>query len=224
VAKQQNKKHKNINMKVVAFNGSPHSKGNTFQAIQLVTNELEKEGIETEIITVGNKKISGCLACNNCIKTKDEKCVIRDDNVNDWIQKMKDADAIILGSPVHYAAMAGNMKSFLDRAFYVAGANNNLFRHKVGSSVVAVRRSGGLPTFNELNNFLNYSEMIIPTSNYWNVIHGTKPGEILQDEEGVQIMRVLGKNMAYLLKLIENGKDKVMAPEIEKKKYTNFIR
>lgn len=211
-------------MKVVAFNGSPHQKGNTFQAIKLVTDELEKEGIETEIVTVGNKKISGCLACNNCFKTRDEKCVIRDDSVNEWIQKIKYADGIILGSPVHYASMSGNMKSFLDRAFYVAGMNNSLYRHKVGASVVAVRRSGGLPTFNELNNFINYSEMMIPTSNYWNVIHGTKPGEILQDEEGVQIMRVLGKNMSYLLKLIENGKDVIEVPEKEKKRYTSFIR
>lgn len=211
-------------MKVIAFNGSPHPKGNTYQAIKIVTDELEKEGIETEIVTVGNKKISGCLACNNCIKTKDEKCVIRDDDVNDWIQKMKEADGIILASPVHYASMAGNMKSFLDRAFYVAGANKNLFRYKVGASVVAVRRSGGLPTFNELNNFLNYSEMMIPTSNYWNVIHGTKPGEVLQDEEGIQIMRILGKNMAYLLKLIENGKGVIEAPEMEKKIYTSFVR
>jgi multimeric flavodoxin WrbA len=211
-------------MKVIAFNGSPHPKGNTYHALKTLTDELEKEGIETEIITVGNKKISGCLACNNCIKTRDEKCIIDDDKVNDWIQKMKEADGIILASPVHYASIAGNMKSFLDRAFYVAGANKNLFRHKVGASVVAVRRSGGLPTFNELNNFLNYSEMMIPTSNYWNVIHGTKPGEVLQDEEGVQIMRVLGKNMAYLLKLIENGKGVIEAPAMEKKIYTNFVR
>ncbi len=211
-------------MKIVAFNGSPHSKGNTYQAIQLVTNELEKEGIKTEIITVGNKKISGCLACNNCIKTKDEKCVIRDDNVNDWIQKMKEADGIILGSPVHYASIAGNMKSFLDRAFYVAGMNKSLFRHKVGASIVAVRRTGGMPAFNELNNFLSYSEMLIPTANYWNVIHGTTPGEVLEDAEGVQTLQILGENMAYLLKLVENGKDKITPPELVRKKVTNFIR
>ncbi len=186
-------------MKVIAFNGSPHQKGNTFQAIKIVTDELEKGSVETEIVTVGNKKNSGCLACNHCLKTRDEKCIIRDDSVNDWIQKMKLSDGIILGSPVHYASMSGNMKSFLDRAFYVAGMNGNLFRHKVGASLVAVRRSGDLPTFNEMNNFLNYSEMMIPTSNCWNIIHGTKPGEILQDEEGVQIMRVLGKNMAICL-------------------------
>jgi multimeric flavodoxin WrbA len=211
-------------MKVVVFNGSPKPKGNTYHAIKLVTDELEKNGIETEIVTVGNKMISGCIACNQCVKNKDEKCSIKNDGVNEWIQKMKEADGIILASPVHYASVAGNMKSFLDRAFYVAGANVSLFRHKVGASLVAVRRSGGLPAFNELNNFLNYSEMMIPTSNYWNVIYGTKPGEVLQDEEGVQIMKVLGQNMAYLLKLIEFGKGSVKAPEMEKKVYTNFIR
>lgn len=211
-------------MKVIAINGSPKPKGNTYHSIKLVTDELEKHGIETEIVTVGNKAISGCIACNQCIKNKDEKCSIKNDGVNDWIQKMKEADGIILSSPVHYASVAGNMKSFLDRAFYVAGVNGALFRHKVGASLVAVRRSGGLPAFNELNNFLNYSEMFIPTANYWNVIHGTKPGEVMEDAEGVQIMQTLGKNMAYLLKVINAGKQSIEAPELEKKVYTNFIR
>lgn len=211
-------------MKVIAINGSPKPKGNTYHAIKLVTEILEENGIETEIVTIGNKMISGCIACNQCIKSKDEQCAIKNDPVNDTIQKMKDADGIILASPVHYAGVGGNMKSFLDRVFYVAGVNGSLFRHKVGASIAAVRRSGGLPTFNELNNFLNYSEMFIPTSNYWNVIHGTKPGEVLEDAEGVQIMKTLGKNMAYLLKLVETGKGKVEQPEMDKKIYTNFIR
>ena len=137
---------------------------------------------------------------------------------------MKNADGMLFGSPVHYAALSANIKAFLDRAFYVSGSNGNLFRHKVGASISAVRRSGGLPTFNEMNNFLNYAEMFIPTSNYWNVIHGAAPGEVHQDKEGVQIMRVLGKNMAYLLKLIDAGKASVEAPEQEAKIYTNFVR
>jgi len=211
-------------MKVVAFNGSPKKEGNTYHALQLVCEQLEANGIETEIVQVGNKGVKGCTACGHCGKTRDEKCVIKNDDVNLWIQKMKEADGILLGSPVHYASLGANMKSFLDRAFYVSGMNGTMFRHKVGASVVAVRRSGGLPTFNELNNYLNYSEMMIPTSNYWNVIHGTTPGEVLQDKEGVQIMQVLGKNMAYLMKLIENGKDKVETPVQEKKIYTNFVR
>lgn len=211
-------------MKVVAFNGSPNKEGNTYHAIKIVVDELEKEGIETEIIHVGNKSIRGCTACNQCVKNRNEKCALPEDGVNEWIQKMKGAEGIILGSPVHYSAIGGTMKSFLDRAFYVAGMNGGLLRHKIGASVVAVRRSGGLPTFDQLNNYINYSEMLMPTSNYWNVIYGTKPGEALQDGEGVQIMRILGKNMAWLLKLVENGKGSVEAPVRERKAFMNFIR
>lgn len=211
-------------MKMVAFNGSPNKEGNTYHAIQLVAAELEKEGIETEIVHVGNKTIRGCVACGQCFRNQNEQCALKDDEVNEWVQKMKNADAIILGSPVHYSAVGGTMKSFLDRAFFVAGVNGSLLRHKVGASVVAVRRSGGLPTFDQLNNFLNYSEMLIATSNYWNVIHGRTPGEALKDEEGVQIMRVLGKNMAWLMKLVQNGKGVVPEPEREAKVMMNFIR
>ncbi len=210
-------------MKVVAFNGSPKKEGNTFYGIKIVAEELEKEGIEVEIIHVGNKTIRGCLACNGCARNQDEKCVIKDE-VNGWIQKMKEADGIILGSPVHYAAIAGTMKAFLDRAFYVTGANKSMLRHKVGASVVAVRRSGGIPTFEQLNNYINYSEMLMPTSNYWNVIHGTAPGEAEGDGEGRQIMEILGKNMAWLMKLVEFGKGKIEEPKKEDKIFTNFIR
>lgn len=211
-------------MKVVAFNGSPKKEGNTALALKLVTDELEKEGIETEIVHVGNKVVRGCIACGRCREYKNEQCVLIDDEVNEWIQLMKQADGLLLGSPVHFAAIGGALKSFLDRAFYVSGANGSLMRHKVGASVVAVRRSGGLPTFNQLNNFMCYAEMLIPTSNYWNVIHGTSPGEATQDEEGVQIMRVLGKNMAWLLKLVENGKGTITPPEQEVKSYMHFVR
>ena len=128
---------------------------------------------------------------------------------------MKAADGIILGSPVHYAAIGGTMKSFLVRAFYVAGVNGSMLRHKVGVAVVADRRSGGVSAFSQLNNFLSYSEMLIPTSNYWNVIFGTRPGEAVQDAEGTQIMRTLGQNMAWLMKLVEYGKDAIPAPAME---------
>ncbi|WP_225071355.1 flavodoxin family protein [Desulfuromonas sp. CSMB_57] len=211
-------------MKVAAFNGSPNKEGNTYYAITIVAKELETEGIETEIFHVGDKTIRGCIACAQCIKNKNEECVLPGDEVNEWIQKMKQADGIILGSPVHYSAIGGTMKAFLDRAFYVTSFNNGMLRHKVGASVVAVRRSGGLPTFDQLNNYLCYSEMLIATSNYWNVIHGTLPGEAVQDEEGVQIMRVLGKNMAWLMKIVENGQGKIVPPEREKKRFMNFIR
>lgn len=211
-------------MKVVAFNGSPRKEGNTYHAIKIVTNELEKEGIDTEIIHVGNKSIRGCMACGQCIKNKNEKCVLPGDEVNEWIQKMKEADGILLGSPVYFSSIAGTMKAFLDRAFYVCGVNGSMLRHKIGAAVVAVRRSGGVPTFEQLNNYINYAEMIMPTSNYWNVIHGRKPGEVLEDEEGVQIMRVLGKNMAWCMKLVKNEKTTVNEPKRENKVLTNFIR
>jgi multimeric flavodoxin WrbA len=210
-------------MKVAAFNGSPNKEGNTYHALRIVADELGKEGIETEIIHVGNKLIRGCLACGKCRKNRDERCVTRDE-VNEWIMKMKEADGIILGSPVHFSSISATMKAFLDRAFYVAGNNGGLFRHKVGAAVVAVRRSGGLPAVDQLNHYLSYAEMIIPTSNYWNVIHGTAPGEALEDEEGVQIMRILGRNMAWLLKLVANGEGSVEEPRRERKVYTNFIR
>lgn len=211
-------------MKVVAINGSPKPEGNTAHAIRMVCAELEKEGIETEVIQVGNQVIRGCVACGLCARNRDERCVLTGDCVNDQIAAMKGADGIILGSPVYYSAIAGTMKSFLDRVFYVSGANGGLFRHKVGASVVAVRRSGGLPAFDQLNNYLLYSEMLLPGSNYWNVIYGAKPGEVERDEEGRQIMRLLGRNMAWLLKLVRHGRGAVAEPERESKQFMNFIR
>ena len=210
-------------MKVVAFNGSPNKQGNTYHTLKLVLAELEKEGIETEIVQVGGKTIKGCIACGSCARNKDERCVLPGDEVNEWIQKIKYADGVLFGSPVHYSAIAADMKAFLDRAFYVQGGNGRMFRHKVGASLVAVRRSGGVATFDQLNNYLNCSEMLMPTSNYWNVIHGARPGEVLQDIEGVQVMSLLGKNMAWLLKLVENGKGSVEEPAKEDKKFMNFI-
>lgn len=210
-------------MKVVAFNGSPRKEGNTYEAIKIVAEQLKAENIEVEIMQVGNKKIQGCTACNSCYKTRNERCII-DDEVNEWIQKIKEADGIVLGSPVHFSDIGATMKAFLDRATYVASANNNLFRHKVGTGVISVRRAGGVPAFNQLNNYISYSEMLMPTSNYWNVIYGLKPGEALKDEEGIQIMRVLGKNMAWLMKLIELGEGKLEKPQAEKKAFMNFVR
>lgn len=211
-------------MKVVAINGSPHKKGNTYHALMGVGKELMENDIDFEIIHIGNKAVRGCMACGGCSRNKDEKCVITTDSLNEWVQKMKDADGIILGSPVYYAGIPGTMKSFLDRAFYVSGSNGNLFRHKVGAAVVAVRRTGGSSTFDSLNHYLNYSEMILATSNYWNITHGLSSGEVLQDTEGVQIMEVLGRNMAWILKMREQTKDSVPAPEKTSKVYTNFIR
>lgn len=210
-------------MKVVAFNGSPRKEGNTYEAIKIVAEQLENEGIDVEIIHVGNKKIQGCTACGSCFKTRDERCIIEDET-NDWIQKMKSADGIIFGSPVHFSDIGATMKSFLDRAIYVGSANGGLYRHKVGAGVIAVRRAGGIPAYNQLNNYIGYSEMLMPTSNYWNVVFGTKPSDTLKDEEGVQIMRILGKNMAWLMKLVELGEGKIEKPQPERKTYMNMIR
>ena len=211
-------------MKVAVFNGSPKKEGNTFHALRIVAAELEARGIGTEIYHVGAKPVASCTACGSCGKNRDEKCILQKDGVNEWIQAMKNADGILLGSPVHYAGISATMKCFLDRAFYVAGANGGLFRHKVASGLVAVRRSGGLPAFQQLNTYLLYSEMLVPSANYWNVIHGRAPGEVAQDAEGVQIMRTLGKNMAWLLELVAAGKGAVAEPAKEGKTYTNFIR
>lgn len=211
-------------MKVVAFNGSPKKQGNTYHALKMVGEELVNNGIEFEVIHVGNKNIRGCMACGQCAKNKNEECIIKTDQVNEWIQSIKDADGILLGSPVHFAGMSSTMKAFLDRAFYVHSTNGGLFRHKVGASVVSVRRSGGSVTFDSLNHYLTYSEMFMPTTNYWNVIHGTTPGDVFEDEEGMQIMRVLGKNMAFLMKALESTKATIPTPECENKIFTSFVR
>jgi multimeric flavodoxin WrbA len=210
-------------MKVIAVNGSPKANGNTYNALSLVGSELQKQGIDFEILHIGNKLIHGCLACGACAKNLNERCVI-DDEVNDCLQKLKNADGILLGSPVHYAGIAGTMKSFLDRLFYVAGANGGLFRHKVGAAVIVVRRSGGVFALDSLNHYINYAEMFMPGSNYWNVAHGREPGEMLQDLEGQQIMRVLGKNMAWLLQVIAAGKSQVPESPKEAKVVMNFVR
>ena len=211
-------------MKVVGFNGSPRKKGNTACSLNTVFAELEKNGIETEMVQVGKENIHGCKACYACVKNQNEACAFGDDPVNEWIQKIKSADGIILGSPVHFSGVAGTMKSFLDRAFFVSSVNGNLFRHKVGASVAAVRRSGGLPTIDTLNHYINYSEMVMPSSNYWNVAHGANPGQMEQDHEGKQIMTVLGRNMAWIMKTLEYAKKQVPAPAPVAKTMTNFIR
>ncbi|MBP9598841.1 MAG: flavodoxin family protein [Desulfobacter sp.] len=211
-------------MKVVGFNGSPNKKGNTACSLNMVFEELENAGIETEMIHVGKKKIQGCTACLDCVKKRNQACSLDDDPVNEWIQKIKAADGILLGSPVHFSGVAGTMKSFLDRAFFVASVNGGLFRNKVGAAVAAVRRSGGISTVDSLNHYINYSEMVMPSSNYWNVAHGLAPGQVMQDGEGKQIMAVLGKNMAWLMKIMEHGKEQFPPPEPVAKIMTNFIR
>ncbi|GAB6138646.1 flavodoxin family protein [Halanaerobaculum tunisiense] len=212
-------------MKVVAFNGSGRKTGNTNYALEIVGDELEKEGIEVEFIQVGNKNVRGCASCFHCMENKTGQCVIKEDKVNEWIAKIKEADGIILGSPTYYGNISGTMKNFLDRAFFSMeyGSEEPILKYKVGAAVVAVRRSGGFNTYNALNDYFLGSEMIVPGSSYWNIIHGMMLGEAKEDEEGKQTMRVLGQNMAYLLKMKEAAKD-LKVPEHESKKMTNFIR
>ncbi len=157
-----------------------------------------------------------------CAKNQDKKCIITNDFVNEAIEKMVEADGIVLSSPVYFAGVNGTMKSFLDRVFYVSAVNGSMFRNKVGASLVAVRRSGGLPTFNELNHYLFYSEMAIASSNYWNVIHGHTPNQIQEDIEGVQIIEVLAKNFAWLVEVI--NKTDVEKTQSTRKVLTNFVR
>jgi multimeric flavodoxin WrbA len=187
-------------MKVVAFNGSPRKEGNTAALIKHVLAELEKEGIETEIVQVGGKSIHGCIACWKCHESKDKKCVLDNDIVNDCIEKMIEADGIILASPTYFADLTPELKALIDRAGFVSGANDGLLRRKVGAAVVAVRRAGSIHVFDSINHFFTISQMIIPGSSYWNIGMGLAEGDVEKDEEGIRTMQVLGQNMAWLLK------------------------
>lgn len=207
-----------LDMKVLAINGSPHRRGCTATALGLVAEELEKQGIAVEMVHVGTEPIRGCTGCNACAAGQERRCIY-DDAVNLCIEKTKEADGILLGSPVHYSGIAGNMKSFLDRFFY-AGAH---LQFKAGAAVATLRRSGGVDTFHQLNNYFNLARVIVVPSQYWNVVHGNTPEELLQDEEGVQILRTLGKNMAWLMQVLEEGK-KIALPGKEPRVRTNFIR
>ena len=187
-------------MKVVAFNGSPRTDGNTAILINRVLKELQTEGIETEFIQLGGQQIHGCMACGTCRKIKNQECKIVNDNVNLYIQKMAQADGIILGSPTYFSMMTPELKALIDRAGYVSMSNDGMFTRKVGAAVVAVRRTGAMPTFDAINHFFLISEMIIPGSCYWNVGFGRAKGDVEKDEEGLETMETLGKNMAWLLK------------------------
>lgn len=209
-------------MKVVAINGSPNPNGNTAQALQVLGKTLEESNITLEIIHVGNKPLQGCIGCATCARTKDEECIFKGDGVNEAIQRCKEADGIVIASPVYFAGMSGTLKCFLDRMFYVSTMNQNLFKHKIGASLCVLRRSGGVETFNALNNYITYSQMIVATSHYWNVVHGARSGEVQQDEEGIQIVETLAKEIAYLVKM--KNESTVEVPLQVKKVRTNFIR
>ena len=189
-------------MKVVAFNGSARKDGNTAILVNYVLRELEKEGIETELVQFAGKKIHGCTACRKCFENKDRRCSVKDDILNDCIEKMLDSQGLILASPTYFADLTTELKALIDRAGYVAIANDGMFKRKVGAAVVVARRGGTIHTFDSINHFFLISQMIIPGSRYWNIAFGREKGEVEKDEEGIQIMKVLGENMAWLLKRI----------------------
>ncbi len=187
-------------MKVVAFNGSPRKEGNTASLIKHVLAELDKEGIETEIVQIGGKSVHGCTACSKCFENIDRRCVIDNDIVNECIEKMLEADGIILASPTYFADLTPELKALIDRAGFVAKANSEMFRYKVGAAVVAVRRAGSIHVFDSINHFFTISQMIIPGSSYWNMGIGRAEGDVEKDDEGIRTMQILGQNMAWLLK------------------------
>lgn len=206
-------------MKVILVNGSPHEKGCTYTALTEVQKTLEKNKIETEIFWVGNKPISGCLGCGNCIKTG--KCFM-EDKVNEFLEKVPEADGFVFGTPVHFASGSGMITSFMDRVFY---GRRNLFKNKLAAAVVSCRRGGATSTFDQINKYFAMNNMPIVTSQYWNMVHGSKPEDVLKDEEGLQTMRTLANNMSWLLKCIESGKKSgIKEPENEEIISTNFIR
>ena len=189
-------------MKVVAFNGSARKDGNTAILIRKVFSELEAEGIETELVQLAGKTIRGCTACGKCFKNQNKKCAVDNDAANECIEKMTQADGIILGSPTYFSDVTTEMKALIDRAGYVARANAFMLKRKVGASVVAVRRAGGIHTFDSMNHFFLIAQMIVVGSSYWNIGIGRAKGDVEQDEEGIETMQTLGQNMAWLLKKI----------------------
>ena len=191
-------------MKVVAFNGSAREKGNTAILLNLVLDELINEGIETELVSLAGKNIPGCRACYKCYETVDGHCVVAGDVVNECIDKMRAADGIILGSPTYFTDVTAGMKALIERSGMTSRANKDLFRRKVGAGVVAVRRAGAIHTFDTLNHFFLIGQMVVVGSAYWNIGIGREPGDVEKDMEGIETMKTLGRNMAWLLKKI-NG-------------------
>lgn len=206
-------------MKVLLLNGSAHQHGCTDRALREIASTLKEEQVESEIIWLGAKPIGGCMGCHACAKTG--KCVF-DGGVNEFVEKARQADGFVFGSPVHYASASGSITGFLDRAFYSGG---DAFRGKPGAAIVSARRAGTTAAFDQLNKYFGITQMPVVSANYWNMVHGSRAEEVEQDLEGLQTMRVLARNMAWLLRCIEAGKAAgIEPPAPEKKQVTNFIR
>ncbi|MFZ1127342.1 flavodoxin family protein [Methanoregula sp.] len=189
-------------MKVIAFNGSARKDGNTAILVRAVFKELEKAGIRTELVQLSGKKVQGCTACMKCRENLDRRCVI-DDFANECIAKMDEADGIILASPTYFSDVSAEMKALIERSGFVAMGNDSMFRHKVGAAVVAVRRGGAIHTFDTINHFFFINQMVVPGSSYWNVGIGLAPGDVEKDDEGLNTMKVLGENMAWVMKKLK---------------------
>lgn len=187
-------------MKVVAFSGSARKDGNTAILVDAVFKELKKEKIKTELVQLAGKKIRGCIACGKCFENQDKRCAVKADILNDCIEKMLEADGIILASPTYFADVSPEIKALIDRSGFVAKANQDMFKRKVGAAVIAVRRAGGIHAFDTLNHFFFINQMIVPGSSYWNIGIGLAPGDVNSDAEGIITMKTLGSNMAWLMK------------------------
>ena len=184
-------------MKVVGFNGSPRKDGNTELLLQTVCSKLKENGAETEIIQIGNSLIHGCTGCRKCYETQNEQCIITTDEINSWVQKVIQADVLLLGSPVYFADITPEMKAFIDRVGYILRSNGNPQKHKIAAGVVAVRRAGGLTAFDSINRFFLVNQMIVVGSSYWNVGIGREKGDVLSDEEGMKTMKTLAENIFW---------------------------
>ena len=210
-------------MKVLLVNGSPHKEGCTYTALAEVGNALNQSGIDTDVFWIGSKPLSGCIACKSCIQKN--RCVF-DDAVNDFLELARDYDGFIFGTPVHWAGASGAITSFLDRVFYAdLNGGGNRFLLKPAAVVMSARRAGTTATWDQVNKYFGLMQMPIITSRYWNMVHGAKPEDVKQDAEGLQTLRVLGRNMAWFLKCKEAGeKAGIQLPEQEPMTFTNFIR
>ena len=207
-------------MRVLLINGSPHAHGCTFTALSVVADELNKAGVKTEIVHVGHKDIRGCIGCYKCKETG--CCVFDKDMVNEVAKKFEEADGLVIGSPVYFAGASGTLVSLLDRLFFSTRFEK---RFKVGAAVASARRMGTTATLDQLNKYFLHGEMPVAASRYWNAVHGNNPQEVMQDEEGLQTMRVLGRNMAFLIRAIHAERERNGLPEQEPRRIaTNFIR
>ena len=206
--------------KILLINGSPRSGGCTYTALLEVAAELERNGVETELIEIGKQPVAGCIACGRCRETG--RCIFNDDAVNRISERLEEYDGIVVGSPVYYAGPSGQICAFLDRLFY---SNGGRMEGKIGAAVVSCRRGGASSAFDRLNKYFQISNMVVASSQYWNQVHGNSPEEVRQDIEGMQTMRTLGKNIAWLAKSMKAaGENGVQPPAYEPKTFTNFIR